>query len=287
MKLNYRNSKNAMAVASYWGKSLDKQDWYSIKALDGGTTEIFIYDVIGWPWCDAGELVQHLATVRDKPVVARINSPGGDCFDGLSIYNALANHPGGITIRIEGMAASMASVIAMAGGKNVEAYSNTMMMVHNAWIYAAGNHHELREIADISEKISGQMADIYIGKTKTGIREMKQLMDAETYMTAEEAKKKGFISTILKSGQGAKAEFDLPFAHIPDYFKGSKELTERDAEKALRDAGFSRNKAKSMLAGRLRDGSAEEDGKNEAGKEDVAVCTDAINQIIKNIGVNK
>lgn len=284
MKLNYRNERNALAVASFWGKPISKPDWYSINALnDGDSAEIFIFDVIGWPYNDAGDLVKQMAGMKDKKLLVRINSPGGDCFDGLSIFNALANHPGGVTTRIEGMAASMASIIAMAG-KNIEAYSNTMVMIHNALVYTAGNHHELRSVADIAEKISGQMAGIYSGRTKNGKRDVQQMMDAETYMTAKEAKEKGFIDTILQTGQGAKAEFDLPFATVPDFFKGTDELTERDAEKALREAGFSRRQAKAMLAGRLR-----EDGEDTPTEppakdpEDFTACTVAAQKIIQTL----
>jgi len=248
--LAYRNEKNAHAISAFWGKSLDKPDWYSINALAGDEPEIFIYSIIGWPFTDEEGLIRSMAGMKDKHLLARINSPGGDVFSGMSLFNAFANHPGGVTVRIEGMAASIASIVAMAG-KKVEAYPNTMVMVHNAWIYAAGDHNAMREIANITEKISGQMRDIYTGKTKTGKKEMTQMMDDETYMTAQEALEKGFIDTILKNGKGAKAEFELPFANVPDYFKASdKELTERDAEKILRDAGFSRHKAKAVLAGR-------------------------------------
>lgn len=213
MKLNYRNSKNADAIAAYWNKPLNKPDWYSIQALTEDITEIFIYDVIGWPYNDVGELARILSGIKDKPILARINSPGGDVFDGMALFNAFANHPGGVTTRIESLAASMASVVAMAG-KKVEAYKNTMLMIHNAWVLAIGDENVLREIADLLEKIDGNILDVYTGKTKTGKKEMKQMMADETWMTAGEAKEKGFIDTILESGKAAKAQFDLSiFAH--------------------------------------------------------------------------
>lgn len=248
MKLAYRNPKNAVAVAAYWGKSLDKPDWYSINAAAGDEAEIFIYDVIGWPYNDAGELVRMMAGMRDKPITARINSPGGDVFDGMSIYNAFANHPGGVTVRIEGLAASIASIVAMAGRK-VEAYQNTMVMIHNAWMGVVGDHNFMREMADVIEKISGQMLDVYVGKAKTGKREMKQMMDDETFMTAQEAKEKGLIDTVLANGKGAKALFDLPFSNVPECLRAEgSEPTEREIERALRDVGLSKNKAKKALA---------------------------------------
>lgn len=250
MKFAYRTEHNAKAVAAFWGKPLDKPDWYSINALVDNEPEIFIYSVVGWPFTDEEGLIRSMAEMKDKHLLARINSPGGDVFAGMALFNAFANHPGGVTIRIEGMAASIASMLAMAG-KKVEAYPNTTFMVHNAWIGVAGDHNALREVADITEKISGQMRDIYSAKTKIGKKEMQAMMDVETYMTAQEAANKGFIDTILKSGKGAKAEFDLPFANASNYFQAEdRELTERDAEKILRDAGFSRHKAKAILAGR-------------------------------------
>lgn len=260
MKLSYRNPKNAVAVAAYWGKSLDKPDWYEVKAQAGDMTEVFIFDVIGWPFTDISGLVRSMAAVKDKPILARINSPGGDVFDGMSLFNAFANHPGGVTVRIEGLAASMASIVAM-GGRKVEAYQNTMFMVHNAWTVAGGDHNLMREVADLIEKISGQMLEIYTGKTKSGKKDMKAMMDEETWLTAKEAAEKGFIDTVLTSGKAAKAAFDLSmFAHAPDalIIDRDHELTERDAEKALRDAGFSRNKAKALLAGgKAAEGEAE------------------------------
>lgn len=234
MKLNYRNSKNAQAVAAYWNKPLDKSDWYSINAQTEEMVEIFIYDVIGWPYIDAGELVREMAAMKDKPILARINSPGGDVFDGMALFNAFANHPGGVTTRIESLAASAASVLAMAG-KKVEAYKNTMLMIHNAWIFTIGDKNTLREIADLLEKIDGNILDIYTGKTKTGKKDMEQMMDKETWMTAREAKDKGLIDTIL-DGKAAKAQFDLSmFSNVPDYISTvhaaeARELTEREIE---------------------------------------------------------
>jgi len=253
MKLSYRNPKNAQAVAAYWGKSLDKPDWYEIKAQAGDTAEVFIFDVIGWPFNDVGGLIRSMAVEKDKPILARINSPGGDVWDGMSLLNAFANHPGGVTVRIEGLAASMASIVAM-GGRKVEAYQNTMFMVHNAWTVMGGDHNVMREVADIIEKISGQMLDVYTGKTKTGKKEMKQMMDDETWMTAKEAEAKGFIDTVLTSGKGAKGQFDLSvFAHVPDGIaeeQEGRELTRKETEHALRKAGASREYARAMAAKR-------------------------------------
>lgn len=249
----YRNAKNADAVSRFWGKSLDKPDWYSVKALAEDEAEILIYDIIGWPYNDANELVRAIAAIKAKTITVRINSPGGDVFDGTAIFNALANHTARVVTRVEGLAASMGSVLAMAG-KEVQAYQNTMLMIHDPWVLAMGNHYDLREIADLLEKIGGNLLDIYVGKTKTGKREMKQMMAATTWMTAKEAEEKGFVDTVLTSGKAAKAQFDLSmYANVPEDllgFKAGRELTEREIERALRDAGASRSFAKAIAAGR-------------------------------------
>lgn len=252
MNLNYRNEKMALAIAAFWGKPLDKPDWYSINALDTDTPEIFIHSIIGWPYLDEESLTRAMATVKDKHLLVRINSPGGDVISGMTLFNAFANHPGGSTMRIEGQAASIATVVAMAGTK-VEAYPNTRWMIHNAWVNASGDHNDLREIADIIEPVSGQMLDIYVGKTKSSKKEMKAMMDKTTYMTAQQAKDKGFIDTIL-SGKGIKAEFDMSmFANCPECWKGEtkeNKLTERDLERGIRDVfNLSANKAKAIITG--------------------------------------
>jgi len=130
-----------------------------------------------------------------------------------------------------------------------------MMMIHDPWIYTAGNQYELREMADLLEKISGNMLDVYAGRSKIGKREMKEIMKAETWYTAKEAKEKGFIDTILETGKAAKAQFDLTmYANAPDGICSieGRDLTEREIERALRDAGASRSFAKAIVAERFK-----------------------------------
>ena len=254
MNLSYRNQKNAEAVSRFWGKPLDRPEWYKIEASANDQAEILVYDVIGWPYNDAGDLVRYVNSLGDKDILVRLNTPGGDVFDGMAIFNSLANHKGKVTIRIEALAASMGSVLAMAG-KEIQAYFNTMMMIHDPWIYTAGNQYELREMADLLEKISGNMLDVYAGRSKIGKREMKEIMKAETWYTAKEAKEKGFIDTILETGKAAKAQFDLTmYTNAPDGICSieGRDLTEREIERALRDAGASRSFAKAIVAERFK-----------------------------------
>lgn len=269
MNLNYRNQRNAEATAKYWNKPLDRPDWYKINALSDDEAEIMIYDVIGWPYNDTSELIRSLNAMKAKTITVRINSPGGDVFDGTAIFNALKNHSSKVITRIEALAASIASVIAMAG-KEVQAYSNTMMMIHNSWVLAIGDANLLRETADVLDKIDGNILDIYTGQAKTGKKETKAMMDAVTWMTAKEAKEKGFIDTILESGKAAKAQFDTSiFANCPDCLMSDDdhEPTIRDLEKALRDAGLSKNSAKTILAGGWKALSAQDQEALEVAQE--------------------
>lgn len=274
MNQKYRNSKNAEAVARFWNKPLDKPDWFKVQAISDDETEIMIYDVIGWPFISADEFVRALAGITAKTVTVRINSPGGDVFDGMAIFNALKNYSGKVVTRIEGIAASMASVIALAG-KEVQAYANTMYMIHEPYAFTAGNQYSLRELADILEKMSGQMIDIYSSNASPGKREIAQMMKDEAWLTAKEAKEKGFIDTVL-DGKGAKAQFDLSmFSNVPDGLDGSREggeLTEREIERALRDAGASRSFAKSVAVGRSAG--------NDGDRRDVESLKSSINAMI-------
>ncbi|MDY0412838.1 head maturation protease, ClpP-related [Methanothrix soehngenii] len=254
MKLAYRSEKNAEAVARFWGKSLEKPDWYRIEAKETDeTAEIIIYDVIGYPYNDAFDLVRALGSIKAKNITVRINSPGGDVFDGVAIFNALKDHEAHVTTKIEGLAASMASIVALAGDE-VQAHKNAMYMIHDPWVLAAGNQYDLREIADILQKIGGNMLDIYYDKSNIGKRELKAMMKEETWFTAAEAKDRGLIDTVLDAG-AAKAKFDLSiFANVPDELEDADRegatLSKQEIERALRDAGASRSFAKSIAARR-------------------------------------
>ncbi len=251
MRLAYRNQLNAKIIAEHYQKPLDKPEWYSITdADDDGPAELFIYDYIGWPYNDALEVVNWLSSIKDTPVLARINSPGGDVWDGTAILNAIASHPAGVTTRVESVAASMASAIAM-GGKRVQAYENTLMMIHNSSTFAGGNKAEFIEIADFLGKVDENLVKAYTSRTSLGKKKIREMMDAETWINAKDMKSDSFIDEIIDIGSPTKAEFNLSmFANVPDgatSYTGSPTI--RDIERALRDAGVSKKKAQSVLAG--------------------------------------
>lgn len=270
MKLSYRTQANAQAIAAIYNKPLDKPDWFQVVAAkDNEEAQILLFDYIGWPYNDPRDLIHALSEMGD--VTIRINSPGGDVFDGASIFNALTSHKGKVTTRIEGLAASIASVIAMAGAK-VQAYDNTMLMIHNAWTCMCGNQYEMRDTADLLEKVDGNILDAYQKKTKMAKRDITEMMKNTTWMTAKEAKEKGFVDVIV-DGKSVKNDFNLSiFANFPEEIVDVEHpvFTGFDVEKVLRDAkapkGFAKKAAAACRAAGLFD-RCQADNNTEADEE--------------------
>jgi ATP-dependent Clp protease, protease subunit len=274
MKFSYRTDKNAKAVAAYYNKTLDSKLPYNVQAASDDEATLFVFDVLGWPFKDINSMIREVSALKTKNLLVRLNSPGGDPIDTFALYHALKTHSAKVTVRIEAMAASAASFLALAGD-DVQAYPSSLMMIHNSWVVAIGNRYELQDTADILEKIDSNMLDIYTAKTKIGKREMSDMMKDETWLNAKEMKEKGFIDTIL-DGKGAKAAFDLSvFSNLPEEFKvepGNTEhkLTERELEKALRDVyGLSQNKAKAILAGCKKADGDEDEAAKQAGMNEL------------------
>ena len=136
-----------------------------------------------------------------------INCVGGDVFDGMAIYNIIKKRTAETTVYIEGIAASMGSVIALAAD-NVVMAENSLFMIHNAWGGAMGESKELKKTANLLEKISNEIADIYIKKTKLPYDRVKEMMDEETWLNADEALELGFIDSISDAIKVA-AKYDV------------------------------------------------------------------------------
>jgi ATP-dependent protease ClpP protease subunit len=188
-------------------------------------------------------------------ITLRINSGGGSVFDGIGIYNDLVAYDGNVRIEITGLAASIASIIAMAGTEIVMA-PNAMMMVHESWAIAAGNRHDFDGMINLLAKIDDGMARTYASRTGRGVKQIKQWMQDETWFSAKEAVENGFATSVADGASpdtGAKAKYDLSVFHsVPKALlwddDGADEdsvPTKRDVERALtRDAGWSRSKAR-------------------------------------------
>ena len=174
---------------------------------DGKPAEILLYDEIGFWGVTAKDFAGQLAQVGPGPINLRINSPGGDVFDGLAIYSSLKQHDGAVNVIIDGLAASAASYIALAGD-TVSIAPNAFMMIHNAWGLVIGNKADMTATAGVMSKIDGQMAALYSGKTGQSVDAISAQMDAETWFTAQEALDAGLADVIVdddRSGGSASS----------------------------------------------------------------------------------
>lgn len=182
--------------------------WFNIqgKATDA-VAEVYIFDEIGAYGISAQEFITEMKEYKDTPVNLRINCIGGDVFDGMAMYNIIKKREAKTTAYIEGIAASMGSVIALAADEVVMA-ENSLFMIHNAWGGAMGGAEDMRKTASVLEKISGEIASIYKRKTRLSLDRINDMMDEETWFNAEEAYELGFVDTISDSIKVA-AKYDV------------------------------------------------------------------------------
>ncbi|TWG97012.1 Protease subunit of ATP-dependent Clp proteases [Ochrobactrum sp. J50] len=171
----------------------------AVPDADGDTT-ISMFDVIGEDgWTGGGVTASRISaalrSIGNKDITVRINSPGGDMFEGIAIYNLLRAHPAKVTVEVLGWAASAASIIAMAGDV-IRMGLGSFMMVHNAWGVVIGNRHDMREAASLFDEFDVALADIYHARTGMDRIGIERLMDAETFMTAAQAVEYGFADAV-------------------------------------------------------------------------------------------
>jgi ATP-dependent protease ClpP protease subunit len=181
---------------------------YTIQNSAGDEAVVRIYDEIWWLGVNALDLVADLDTISAPRIRVEINSPGGDVFDGIAIYNALRLHPAHVTTRVDGLAASIASVIAQAGDHRVMV-SSSQMMIHNAWGVTMGNQADHEEMAAILGQQDEILAGIYATKSEHDAAHFLGLMNAETWLTAERAVAEGLADEILEPAKPEQAKASL------------------------------------------------------------------------------
>ena len=191
------------------------QNWYAFKNAPDkdGEVELSLYDEIGSFGIGAKEFIAELKEHKDQHIHLRINSPGGEIVEGSAIYNALTRHKGGLTVHIDALAASMASVIAMSGDP-VYMADNALLMIHNPWTLAAGEAKDLRKQADLLDTMKSNLIRAYQKKSGMEEKAIAKLMDEETWLDAVEAVALGFVDAIedgipaAASAKEMRARFD-------------------------------------------------------------------------------
>jgi ATP-dependent protease ClpP protease subunit len=168
--------------------------WFRIENR-AGTATVLIYDEIGYFGLTAQDLVRELGTLDVRKIDLRLNSPGGSVWDGAAIYHALRNHPAKVIATVDGLAASAASFIAMAGDEVVMEPAGTLM-IHDAFTVLAGNADDLRTEADLLDKLSDTIAGIYAERSGRPLADFRALMKAETWFNATEAVAAGLADRV-------------------------------------------------------------------------------------------
>lgn len=171
------------------------------------------------------------------PITVAINSGGGNINDGFAIYNTLRAYKGHTVARIDGIAASMATIVAL-GADRVEMADNGWWMIHNPWGVSAGEADKMRKQADIMEQMGKAMLATYVAKTGLPEDEIKAMMDAETWLTAEEAKEKGFVDAVYPGGEEVMGLSGSCFAMLGKFQHPPVQLTTQQSSAAeLAEAG--------------------------------------------------
>ena len=210
-------------------------------ALEADAETITIYGIIGEDWWGEGNTVKRidaaLRTIGDKPVTVYINSPGGDMFEGIAIYNRLQEHSQEVTTKVLGLAASAASVVAMAGVKR-EIAKSAFLMIHNCWTYFAGNRHAIRELADTLEEFDQAMIGVYADTSGQDEKDIEKMLDAETYMSGTTAIEKGFATGLFSAAEVKEATDDAQ----------SQALAARRLDAALAKSGMPRSERRKLIS---------------------------------------
>ncbi|MBT2508815.1 Clp protease ClpP [Streptomyces sp. ISL-98] len=177
---------------------IEPQPWYRITNQSSDEAEVLLYeDIGGWYGATADQFIADLRGVTAPNLRVRINSPGGSVFEGIAIANALRSHPANITIQVDGIAASIASVIAMAGDR-IEMAPNTMMMVHEASGLCMGNAADMAEMEELLDLISDNIADAYASRAGGTREQWRERMRAETWYLPEDAVDAGLADEAIQ-----------------------------------------------------------------------------------------
>lgn len=221
-----------------------------VRAAEADRT-ISIYDVIGYDyWTGDGVTAKRIAgalrSLGPGPVTVNVNSPGGDLFEGLAIYNLLREHDGEVTVKVLGLAASAASIIAMAGD-TIQIARAGFLMIHNTWVVALGNRNDLREMSEWLEPFDAAMADIYVARTGKNADEIGKLMDVESWFGGSAAIESGFADELLPSDQVTQGDAKAAVAAV------------RRIEASLRAAGMPKSEAVRLIS-ELKSGAGDPSG---------------------------
>jgi ATP-dependent Clp endopeptidase proteolytic subunit ClpP len=222
-----------MKTSTVPGKS-----WFRIENKADVSASIFLYDEIGSFGTSADDFVKQLRDVKSAAIDVFVNSPGGECYDGLAIFNALRNHRAHVTVHIDGLAASAASFVAMAGDRIV-AERNATLMIHNAHAVGVGDADDMRKMADMLDRMTDTIASIYADRAGGTVATWRARMKTETWFSADEAKTAGLVDEVASTPTPKgmpRNTWDLSIFNFagrsaaPDPFALAEETVEEEVE---------------------------------------------------------
>ena len=228
------------------------KNWYAIKNKSSDVLDISIHDEIGLWGVSAADFINDLKKHGEAKVInLSIHSPGGNVLDGFAMYNNLKSHPAKVYGKVEGIAASAASYVLMAAD-HIEMPEDAFIMIHNAHGGVMGDAEDMREMADVIEKLQDSIVNIYEKRTGLENSEIREMMKTETWMNAADSLKFGFIDTISDSiDVAAKINvFNRYFKTMPVENNAGVEQIEtiKDYKKCLRNSGLSNRLAEALTS---------------------------------------
>lgn len=223
-----------------WEESESALARYTPEIQAADSSDISILGQIGETFDGSGvtsrRISAALRSIGERDVNVSINSPGGDFFEGVAIYNMLREHKGKVNVKVLGLAASAASVIAMAGDE-VRVAKSGFLMIHNSWAMVIGNRQDLAEVIAVLEPFDAAMAAVYADRTELPVKTIEKMMEAETWLTGEDAVAKGFADSLL-----SKDEVTATGEPKSGLARARAEL-----QAAMTKAGYSRSKQREIL----------------------------------------
>lgn len=206
--------------------------FYALEKSGDNETTVTLYDEIGAFGAGSKQFLGDIGKLSGQHIHLRINSPGGSVVEGTAIYNALRRHKGGVTVHIDALAASMASVIAMAGAPVLIA-DNALLMIHNPWTVSMGGSEDLRKEADLLDMLKVNLRNAYVRKTGLGETEIQDMMDKETWLDAVDAVALGFADAIEEGvAAAATATPENLRARFDNFAKGMSQKAEIEVPEA-------------------------------------------------------
>lgn len=237
---------------------MPKRKWYEVKALAEGALQVSIHDEIGLWGVNAADFIAEINSHTNiAEIEVGIHSPGGSLFDGVAMFNALKNHSAKVVTRVDGIAASAASVVFLAGDERVMP-EDTFLMIHNPWSGVMGDSTEMRKAADTLDQFQQMLVELYARETGIDEDAVAEMMKAETWLDASSAMDLDFATHLVQSMKVAalSKDFAKHFSEPPKAlvdpiskddigeFQSLKEL-----EQHLRDVGgYSNGAAKALVA---------------------------------------